>query len=130
MAIAESLAFRAADILRLPFDLGSTEPFVPGAFPLLFLFPARMLAMPLALSLLFLLGAASTGISTGGPRSWLSSFSNDRILSLMSAARRSCCGVRFVIEFMYRPELAAQPKEVKLRKRLAAVTYRFPGQRL
>ena len=98
--MAESLALPASDIRRLRFRVRWTGPFVSWRFPHRFLAPARMLAIRLALSLLFRFAATPTEISAGEPSSWLSSFSNETIFSLRSAARRSCCGVKLVIEFI------------------------------
>ena len=121
LAAAESAALPAAVNLRLGFR---------AAFPcaaILFATPARMLAIPWALSFFFgavplifahlalaaaamalrpaalifrFLGASVGADSTVAPRSLPSSFCSDWIFSWMSAALRNCVGDRFVIEFM------------------------------
>jgi len=91
-------ALPAADIFLL--GLFPVVPLPVAAWNLAHLLraPARMLAKPCALIFRLPLGA-SWGCAWV-PKIWFSSCCSPKIRSWMSAARRSCWGVRSVIEFM------------------------------
>src|SRR5882672_7130584 len=129
--MAESLALPAADI----FLLGVVEAAVPRSLAILFLTPARILASPAALilplrdrdgfvplifahlalaaaailarpaALIFLPGALFEAAWPREPKTRLSFFCSDEILSWILAACLSCFAVRSVMEFMVKASL-------------------------
>ena len=98
------MLFRSAQLARIaaipatlifPFFFGADA--VPLIFAHLANWAARILALPAALTLR-LLGASSwAGLGTSPPKIAFNSLCRTSILSLMSAALRSCVGVALII---------------------------------
>ena len=96
-ARAASLARPASEIFRFGFA-GAAVP-VPLILAQRARAAAAIAARPAA-DIFRFFGEAGAPLDSAVPRSRLSSFCNERTFSWMFAARRNCCGVRLVMEFI------------------------------